>query len=32
MTEATYPLEYYAGQGPITDPGEHADLFDGLPT
>jgi hypothetical protein len=32
MTEATQPLEYYASQGPITDPGEHADLFDGLPT
>jgi hypothetical protein len=31
MTEATHPLEYYAGQGRITDPGEHAGLFDGLP-
>jgi hypothetical protein len=35
MTEvthpATHPLKYYAGQGLITDPGEHASLFDGLP-
>jgi hypothetical protein len=28
----THPLEYYARPGPMTDPGEHADLFDGLPT
>jgi hypothetical protein len=31
MTEATALVKYYASQGPITDPGEHADLFDGLP-
>ena len=27
----TNPLEYYACPGPMTDPGEHAALFDGLP-
>jgi hypothetical protein len=32
MTDMPHPLEYYADQGPTTDPGEHADLFDGLPT
>ncbi|HEC35459.1 MAG TPA: hypothetical protein ENI39_02870 [Anaerolineae bacterium] len=26
------PLEYYARPGLTTDPGEHARLFDGLPT
>jgi hypothetical protein len=26
------PLRYYARSGPTTDPGGHADLFDGLPT
>lgn len=25
------PLAYYASQGIVTDPGPHADLFDGLP-
>jgi len=25
------PLDYYATQGPISDPGERASLFDGLP-
>jgi hypothetical protein len=25
-------MDYYAGPGLMTDPGEHADLFDGLPT
>lgn len=28
----TNPLEYYAGPGPMTDPGEYANLFDNLPT
>lgn len=28
----TQPLEYYTRPGFMTDPGEHADLFDGLPT
>jgi hypothetical protein len=33
MAESTTsPLEYYACPGLMTDPGEHADLFDGLPT
>jgi len=27
----TNPLEYYACPGPMTDPGEHVALFDGLP-
>src|SRR5919202_1346888 len=27
----TAPLEYYARPGIMTDPGEHGDLFDGLP-
>ena len=26
------PLAYYASQGPISDPGKHAGLFEGLPT
>lgn len=26
------PLVYYAAPGPMTDPGPHADLFQGLPT
>lgn len=26
------PLAYYARHGPITDPGEHAELLEGLPT
>src|SRR5512139_2559305 len=25
-------LSFYAAPGPMTDAGEHADLFDGLPT
>jgi hypothetical protein len=28
----TNPLEYYASLGPMTDPGGHADLLEGLPT
>jgi len=28
----TQPLEYYTQPGFMTDPGEHAGLFDGLPT
>ena len=27
-----HPLEYYTDAGPMTDSGEHAALFDGLPT
>lgn len=33
MTESSaHPLGYYAHPGPMTNPGEHTNLFDGLPT
>ena len=32
MPKPADPLEYYAGPGPITDPGEYVGLFEGLPT
>ncbi|MFQ6100040.1 MAG: transglutaminase domain-containing protein [Anaerolineae bacterium] len=31
MPDPTNPLEYYARPGIMTDPGEHAELFNGLP-
>ncbi|MEE8390393.1 MAG: hypothetical protein V3S14_06300 [Anaerolineae bacterium] len=32
LKPTTNPLAYYAGPGPMTDPGEYANLFDNLPT